>query len=1005
MKLRCVLLGLVAAGITAAGPASPAAQAQVPPYGTNNYGTFWYVLPPGNSGNDTLTQLGAFETLGTYPPHTADQTALYNNLQWGYPTLTDQTIGRYFIDGTFGVPPGDAGTVVHPEPGATIIWDARYGVPHIYGDTRPELEFAAGWAAAEDRLFEMDALRHVGRADVAAFAGGANANQDAFQWAVAPYTESELNAQITTALARYGAEGQQLYADATAYVNGINAYIAQLTPLSTPAEYTALGTTPQPFKLADLVAIASAIAGVEGDGGGTELAWTQLMQDIQRRLGSRAGYRAMLDFHAIDDPRAPTTVWRTRFPYDEIPSRVLPGSEAIPDPGSVLSSPEQVLTSASGAQRRTSALTVMNERERFAGFLPTGDSNALLISARESASGHPLAVMGPQLGYYSPSIIYEEDLHGPGIDADGAAVPGVSLYVELGHGPDYAWSATSGYEGVTSTFAVPLCNPSGGPVSIDSNDYEFEGACRPMDILTRTESWKPNLADPTPAGSQTLTAYRTAIGLVEARATIHGRPVAYVLDRSTYDHEIDSAIGFMLFNEPAAMRGPLDFEHAASQIGYTFNWFYADNRHIAYFNSGLLPVRGRGINPLFPVWASHPWVGFDPANNTSADEPAYAHPQVIDQPFLDSWNNLEAQGYSTADSATEFSSVWRVQLLTDGIRAALAHGHKLTLAGLIAIMERAGTQDLRGVADLPYLLRVIGRPSDPTLAGAVAQLRAWLAAGAHRYAPSNLAPYLDGPAIQIMDAWWPLLTRAMFEPAIGAAAWTQLQQVSPFDQPPASQADSPGASGQVHQGSAWDVGFYGTVQTDLEDILGLHPADALSRRYCGGGTLAGCRAVLESTLREALAEPATQVYPGFPGCAAGDQACADAISFQALGALKQPLMQWVNRPTFQQALEVTAHAPGAQPAPACALRSYPTLRIGRVRRRADRVTVTGTALPRDCGVPSARLKRVRVTLGRRHAYARVGRGGRFAVTFRHARGGRVRAQVTDASGNIATAAR
>ncbi len=35
-----------------------------------------------------------------------------------------------------------------------------------------------------------------------------------------------------------------------------------------------------------------------------------------------------------------------------------------------------------------------------------------------------------------------------------------------------------------------------------------------------------------------------------------------------------------------------------------------------------------------------------------------------------------------------------------------------------------------------------------------------------------------------------------------------------------------------------------------------------------------------------------------------DQACYDAIMFRPLGAITQPLTPWVNRPTFQQAVEV-----------------------------------------------------------------------------------------------------
>ena len=111
----------------------------------------------------------------------------------------------------------------------------------------------------------------------------------------------------------------------------------------------------------------------------------------------------------------------------------------------------------------------------------------------------------------------EEDLHGPGIDAKGAAFPGVNLYVQLGHGRDYAWSATSAGQDIIDTFAVPLC---------DATHYRFRGQCLPIEVLERKNAWTPNLADQTPAGSETLHAERTKLGLVAGRGTYKGKPDA-----------------------------------------------------------------------------------------------------------------------------------------------------------------------------------------------------------------------------------------------------------------------------------------------------------------------------------------------------------------------------------------------------------------------------------------------------------------------------------------------
>ena len=71
----------------------------------------------------------------------------------------------------------------------------------------------------------------------------------------------------------------------------------------------------------------------------------------------------------------------------------------------------------------------------------------------------------------------------------------MNLYVELGHGRDYAWSATSAGQDITDTFAVPLCDPGGGKPTIDSTYYVYRGsACRSR-CSTRTISWTPNAAD------------------------------------------------------------------------------------------------------------------------------------------------------------------------------------------------------------------------------------------------------------------------------------------------------------------------------------------------------------------------------------------------------------------------------------------------------------------------------------------------------------------------------
>ena len=60
----------------------------------------------------------------------------------------------------------------------------------------------------------------------------------------------------------------------------------------------------------------------------------------------------------------------------------------------------------------------------------------------------------------------------------------------------------------------------------------------------------------------------------------------------------------MDFNTPRRSARPRTSSARRDKIGYTFNWFYADAKHIAYFNSGANPVRAKGVDPNFPAGAA-----------------------------------------------------------------------------------------------------------------------------------------------------------------------------------------------------------------------------------------------------------------------------------------------------------------------------------------------------------------------------------------------------------------
>ena len=203
----------IASAMAALALALPAAAAAAPspePYGSGDAGGFRNVLPSGENGLDNAAQLAEFELNGTTPPHFADQLPLYANLIHGSPTLTHEQIGEYFKDATFGVQEGDVESTVSPRSDVTIQRDKGFGVPHVYGSTRAGVMFGAGYAAAQDRLFLMDVLRHTGRAELSSFAGGSAGDRamDRTQWMIAPYTEADLESQIANAPRALRREGR-----------------------------------------------------------------------------------------------------------------------------------------------------------------------------------------------------------------------------------------------------------------------------------------------------------------------------------------------------------------------------------------------------------------------------------------------------------------------------------------------------------------------------------------------------------------------------------------------------------------------------------------------------------------------------------------------------------------------------------------------------------------------------------------------------------------------------
>jgi acyl-homoserine lactone acylase PvdQ len=889
-----------------------------------DYGQVLNILSPGQSGTVTAADAAAVAATDPQhriavdgqnaPPHFADQLEMYDALNTVDPaTLREPDLSRFYKPATFDVPADQVLRTEDPKAGVHITWDG-FGVPHVKGATRDDVAFGAGYAGTKDRMFLQDVLRHAGAARSAEFLGPTDDNvaMDQEQLRSAFYTRDEAAAQVAALPDRFGAEGTRMVAATDAFVDGINAAQAAMCPANLPfgtgcpAEYAALGKRPEPWDRADVVYVASLVGGIFGKGGGGEYANARWLQQLQRRLGPKPGRKVYSDLRERNDAEAPTTA-TTTFPYGGRPG-IHPGRSgvALPD----LNGETAPGTGAdAGSSLPVAPPSTQALQGRPGGLrldLPFGDldlsavgpglSNALLVGADRTTTGHPLTVFGPQTGYYAPQLLTEQVLEGPGVRARGVSFAGTQLVVQLGRGVDYAWSATSASNDNVDTVVERLCTSDGSPVTVRSTSYLVVGRCVPMDRHVHEETALPNAGATEPPRQIRLEVLRTRHGIVQLRTTVRGRPVAVVTQRSTYDHEVDSVVGFARLNDPEQTHDAASFQRAASAIDYTFNWFYTDSRDISYFSSGLLPRRAKGTDFDLPRWGGsrYDWRGWLPVDR-------HVHQTNPPTGFLASWNNKPAPGWSAADNVWGYGAVYRSLALSDRARAATAGGSEVSRAQLVGILADAATVDSRARYTLPTLLAVVGR--DPEAGGAVALLRSWLADGAHRVDRDRDGAYAHQQAIAVFDEWWESQTTAVPGSQSVAKDVLRARLGRLVGQLPKELDNHPRGG----RGSAWnEVAWYGYVNKDLRQVLGRDVTAPYSRTYCGRGRLRACRAVLRASLEAAI---------GRVLAAQGRTSVADLtydkhqddIRHVTAGLVGVRPIDWQNRPTFQQVVAFTDH--------------------------------------------------------------------------------------------------
>jgi acyl-homoserine lactone acylase PvdQ len=805
MKRRPAAIALFSNLVVAAAVVGACSSQPAKPSPTAAQSLFLDILPPGADGNSGDGSGGA------NPPHASDQLALYGDLSYAQPSLTStscnppatladhqassQQACNYFKDASLTpVTVASTETLTATSGGKVTIQRDGWGVPFVTAATRADAMFGFGYAGAEDRLWLMDFVRNLGRGRLSQFLGPAQGvfSYDSSIATVGGYDDDEIAAMIQDAETKLGALGAMVSQELEAEAGGVNAFIASLSGANkgrVPREYTLVkgGTLPAPFTTTDLMAGEILVESLFASGGGNEPQNVLLLQELDPTFGpssTSVGASACTlwrDLRHANDPETPraieTSFAQSPATLDETcPHTLLPGA-AIWDPGSFATITNYVIGSSSTAssvavRAYKAPLDARRAAKRALASLglglPESMSNFIAVNASQTTDGHPIAVMGPQTGYFVPQALWEVAIQSTGGTPLDFAARGVSFfmvpYIEIGHGANFAWSATSGDTDIVDVRVSRMCNLDGSAPSLtdangdgfpDADGYLFDAMdgngpqCRKF--YERTDTWTatPTVASLQEGGSstaQTINRYilRTHYGPVFATATVSGQPVAISQQRSTFGAEFDTVAPFALVSTHL-VHDAASFQQLFNGVTGTFNWLYVDATDVGYVHSGLFPMRSAGHDPDLPVWGDgrFEWASDQqlpagyfatyggsvpfPARVTpvvqgslAGDASAFGvqwqnflpfaqHPQATNpsKGFIASWNNSPAAGWWSPDGQGRWGPTHRADMLGDRLAAFQATGKKFDVGNMVEVMADTAFTDIRGAKVVPLLLQLM----------------------------------------------------------------------------------------------------------------------------------------------------------------------------------------------------------------------------------------------------------------------------------------------------------
>lgn len=336
-----------------------------------------------------------------------------------------------------------------------IVRDAS-GISHIYAKNEHDLFFAQGYAAARDRLFQLEIWRRQATGTVSELLGRRELERDIgtrlFKY----------RGDLATELARYHPRGVTIVG---AFVEGVNAYVAatERDPSLLPIEFKLLGTKPGKWTPDVVISRHQGLLGNITEELDHGRAVAALGPALVKELSTfRPGDPDMKLDPAIDGALlTPAILAKYRAFHSNIrfqPSDI--AADYRSDPGA--------FRRLSAAADSDAAYLYENQRRDIG-------SNNWVISGRLTESGRAMLANDPHRAQGAPSLRYWVHLNAPGWNVIGGGepeIPGVSI----GHNDVGAWGLT-----IFSTDGEDLYVYKTNPKN--HREYWYQGAWAPMRVI------------------------------------------------------------------------------------------------------------------------------------------------------------------------------------------------------------------------------------------------------------------------------------------------------------------------------------------------------------------------------------------------------------------------------------------------------------------------------------------------------------------------------------------